>query len=592
MPPSSWLPDHDWLPDPSWPAPPDGWSWWTVVAPQPGTAPDPRGRLAARPSFPVATRAAQSTVSLAALFPDRAREEVPYGTGSPGYAAGSPSTPEVRTKAGREYYVPASERVTSVEAAVLPGATLTGSRVDGTASGDGATAAPPGIRLSPLLRLVGDPTGVRARFTVGGPAARDLSDVLAPAIEAAVGRSGHSSEASSGVRSFSGAGGGGVTGAPSRRGFFWRRFGRAQSSGAAGGGEEMVARDAASDKTRASGETPAHHTGGAGPSRAAAGRREARAAGTPVAGVDIGSLTKRALEARRLRDPAAAAAVERDLLALHRRSFPSIRRPALPPAMPLDREEEATVRRHCLEAALGGVERPSKGELAAARSVADARVDAVLTASRVARDVRAQHCQALADAAWQLLSAHDPATVVAVVDEALALSRSDLTCLDAGTDATTGRAYVTVLLRFAPMVVIADEALEGSNGRRSHRPRTPRERHLAYAAGLASAVLAATKQVDSVAPGTDDVCVVVVRPTPNHAGVEPIYVGTLDREDVTLRHPEADPVPLLVGSAAPDGIRLRGPDREVMALDPARDIDRSLHEIVAACRDAMAPTRQ
>ncbi len=101
-------------------------------------------------------------------------------------------------------------------------------------------------------------------------------------------------------------------------------------------------------------------------------------------------------------------------------------------------------------------------------------------------------------------------------------------------------------------------------------------------------MLAAVKQVDSVAPAADDVNVVVVRPTRNHASVEPIYVGTLDREDVALRHPEADPQPLLVGSAAPDGIRLLGPDREVAALDPARDTDHTLHEIVAACRAALS----
>ena len=246
------------------------------------------------------------------------------------------------------------------------------------------------------------------------------------------------------------------------------------------------------------------------------------------------------------------------------------------------------MRQRCLEAELHGVERPSRGELAAAKAAAEPRAEELLRASRVAREVQSQRRQALADAAWLLLGAHDPATVVAVVDEALRLSGSDLTCLDAGTDVTTQRAYVTVLLRFAPLVVIADEVVEGSNGRGSRRPRTPRERQLAYAAGLASAVLAAVKQVDSVAPAADDVNVVVVRPTRNHASVEPIYVGTLDREDVALRHPEADPQPLLVGSAAPDGIRLMGPDREVAALDPARDTDHSLHEIVAACRSALS----
>jgi hypothetical protein len=560
VPPAAWLPGDDWLPDPGWPAPPEGWSWWTVTA-RPAVAGGPAtGGRSGRPSFPVATPAAQSTVSLAALFPERAREATAYGTGPTGYAAGPVPAPELRTKAGREYYVPASARTASVldesgthhlGTGTVDDGTVAHAAADVAAASDEAAAAPPGIRLSPLLRLVGDESGVRAQFKVGGPAALALSEVLAPAVEAAVGRRGGSTP-------FGGAGSGGAESGGKRRGLFRWRSGR--------GGD-----------------------GGGGSGRAAGSAAGSDGLDRPITGVEVSSLTKRALDARRDQDLEAMADVERDLLSLHRRSFPSIRRPVVPPLPPLDAAEVAAVRQRCLESALGGVERPSREELAAATAVADERAEKLLEASRVARDVHSQRRQALADAAWQLLSAHDPATVVAVVDEALRLSRADLTCLDAGTDVTTQRAYVTVLLRFAPLVVVADEVVEGSNGRRARRVRTPRERQQVYAAGLASAVLAATKQVDSVAPGADDVNVVVVRPTRNNAGVEPIYVGTLDREDVALRHPEADPVPLLVGSATPDGIRLPGADREVAALDPARDVDRSLHEIVAACRSAMHP---
>jgi hypothetical protein len=86
-----------------------------------------------------------------------------------------------------------------------------------------------------------------------------------------------------------------------------------------------------------------------------------------------------------------------------------------------------------------------------------------------------------------------------------------------------------------------------------------------YAAGLASAVLAAAKQAVSIAPATDDVNVVAVRPTRNGRGVEPVYVGRFDREDVSLRHREADPLPIvfvteLVGLAlglAPESLGLQ-----------------------------------
>jgi len=55
-----------------------------------------------------------------------------------------------------------------------------------------------------------------------------------------------------------------------------------------------------------------------------------------------------------------------------------------------------------------------------------------------------------------------------------------------------------------------------------------------------------------------------------------------------LRHPDADPLPLVISSAVPHGIRIHGPDREVTALDHAADVDGALREIVGACRAADA----
>jgi hypothetical protein len=167
------------------------------------------------------------------------------------------------------------------------------------------------------------------------------------------------------------------------------------------------------------------------------------------------------------------------------------------------------------------------------------------------------------------------------------LSGCDVTCLDAGVDAVTHRAYVTVLLRFPTIDVVADEGREVSrSGKVVWRQRRPSERNGVYAAGLASTVLATAKQVDSIAIAADDVNVVVVRPTRNGRDVEPIYVGVLDREDVSLRHPDADPLPLLTGSAVPHGIRIEGPEREVTPLDAGADRDGALSEIVDACRAA------
>ena len=254
MPPASWLPADDWLPEPSWPQPPDGWSWWTVTARPAPSAGSRALSQRGRPSFPLATRAAQSTVSLAALFPERARETASYGVARERYAAGSPPAPGVRTKAGREYYRPASERHESsldnstthhLTRAALDPSEVAHAAQDVTAAADAAAAAPPGIRLSPLLRLVGEGVGnhvgnhgsnhggVRARFTVGGPAAQALSQVLAPSLEAAVGRTAASGTTADEAR-------------PAKRGFrLGRRADRSAPRGTAAASDASDTRGAA-----------------------------------------------------------------------------------------------------------------------------------------------------------------------------------------------------------------------------------------------------------------------------------------------------------------------------------------------------------
>ncbi len=112
-----------------------------------------------------------------------------YGAGPSGYAAGSAPAPGVRTKAGREYYRPASERAessptprrsairrrTHLAAGALDEREIAHAAADVAAASSAAAAGSPGIRLSPLLRLVGDGSGVRAQFSGRGAGrGRDL----------------------------------------------------------------------------------------------------------------------------------------------------------------------------------------------------------------------------------------------------------------------------------------------------------------------------------------------------------------------------------------------------------------------------------
>ena len=565
-PPASWVPSDDWLPEPGWPEPPDDWSFWSTS----DRSDQPRrgGRLTGV-SFPVATAAAQSTVSLAALFPERTRPGGDaYGrtTGSATYGTRASESAFVPTKAGREYYVPASLRALDpVEEAQAYGAGVGARVLDGTSALTGpagqaedAEAAiaesgaddrdDPGIRLSALLRLVAHPSGLRAQFRTGGAVAAALAEVMTPAIVAA-----SSDRNGAAAREATGGRGG------RERGL--RLFRRGRGEGSSG-------------------------SGGSGGSRGAQASRSGL--GAPGGAVATGELLRRALAARREDDRVAAAAVEIELRSLHRQPFPPLRPPARVEAVSLTPAEHAAIRQRSLDVEGADEKGLSRAEGQRRRQLADGRAAAVIRATDVARAVLAGRRQALAEGAWRLLREHDAITVVTVVDEAMRLSGSDVTCIDAGTHPATERGYVTVVLRFPPPVVVPDFAVEaGAGGRQAWQPRSPFERNLAYASGLASAVLAVAKQVDSVALGADDVNVVVVRPTRNGRAVEPIYVGTLDREDVSLRHPDADPLPLVLAAAQPNGIRIFGPDREVAALERASDTDGSLAEIVEACRDAV-----
>jgi hypothetical protein len=91
------------------------------------------------------------------------------------------------------------------------------------------------------------------------------------------------------------------------------------------------------------------------------------------------------------------------------------------------------------------------------------------------------------------------------------------------------------------------------------------------------------RRVIAVAVASDDVQLVVVRQTATGHGLEPIYVGCLSREAVTLRPVLADPVPLLLGSAARP-MQFDGPSHDLVAVAPDPDV----MDIVRLCAEALA----
>jgi hypothetical protein len=72
-------------------------------------------------------------------------------------------------------------------------------------------------------------------------------------------------------------------------------------------------------------------------------------------------------------------------------------------------------------------------------------------------------------------------------------------------------------------------------------------------------------------------------------GLEPIYVGSLSREAITLRPALADPVPLLLGSAVRP-LQFDGPAHDLVAVTPNDDITDIVRRCVAALDDGVVET--
>ena len=162
------------------------------------------------------------------------------------------------------------------------------------------------------------------------------------------------------------------------------------------------------------------------------------------------------------------------------------------------------------------------------------------------------------------------------------------TCVDAGWDAETSRGYVTIVARYPDIDIVAERGPGfSSSGRPMLRRRTRAERNAVYLSGLASFALAAARRAISVAVAADDVHLVVVRRTGD--GLEPIYVGSLSREAVTLRPALADPVPLLLGSAVRP-LQFDGPAHDLVAVTPHDDVTDIVRRCVAALDDGRVET--
>jgi hypothetical protein len=352
---------------------------------------------------------------------------------------------------------------------------------------------------------------------------------------------------------------------------------------------------------RASLTHPADHRGGidgAGGrvgtgigAREARSARSARSAGSAAGSLTgeyrtVGELEQRARLAQQTGDLYALRSIEEALGSLHLETHPPRRRPEPPEPAVISPKERTQLQRRAFRAALPQISIFKRTARAKAKAIAETEADGFGRTVDVARAVIAQHRAAVLDDEWNELAHHDRCAVIAEVDADFAAAGSGATCVDAGWEEETSRGYVTVVARYPDLEIVGERGPGMSvSGRRMLRRRTQSERNAIYLGGLASFALAIARQAISVAVAADDVQIVIVRPVDNgHGGhgLEPIYVGSLSREAVTLRPVLSDPVPLLLGSAARP-MQFEGPSHDLVAVAPDEDV----MDIVRRCVDAL-----
>ncbi|GAA2739966.1 hypothetical protein GCM10009868_00220 [Terrabacter aerolatus] len=297
----------------------------------------------------------------------------------------------------------------------------------------------------------------------------------------------------------------------------------------------------------------------------------------------LAELETRARQAQASGDLHALSAIEESFTSFHLANHPPRRRPEPPEAAAMPAKERALLERKAFRAALPQVSVFKRAARTKAKAIAETEADGFSRTLDLAQVVIAQHRAAALDDQWNELSGHDRCAVIAELEAEFEAAGCGCTCVDAGWDADTARGYVTIVARYPSADIVAERGPGlSSSGRRMLRRRTRAERNALYLSGLASFALAAARRAISVAVAADDVHLVIVRPLETGEGLEPIYVGSLSREAVTLRPSHADPVPLLLGSAVRP-LKFEGSAHDLVAVSPEADV----MDIVRLCAEAL-----
>ncbi|GAA1504492.1 hypothetical protein GCM10009740_39660 [Terrabacter terrae] len=301
------------------------------------------------------------------------------------------------------------------------------------------------------------------------------------------------------------------------------------------------------------------------------------------AAAQLVDLERRARTAQETDDVHALQSVEEALTSLHLQNHPLRRRPDSPAPTALPAKEREMLERKALRAAQPPISVFKRAARSKARALAETEADHFVRTLDVAHSLIAQHRVAVLDDQWHALADHERCAVIAELDAEFAAAESCCTCVDAGWDPDTSRSYVTVVARYPGPDLVAERGPGASaNGRGMLRRRTPVERNALYLKAIASFALGTVRRVISVAVAVDDLHLLVVRTPEAATGLEPVYLGLLTREDVTLRPPLADPVPMLL-AAAVRPLQFDGPADDLVALAP----DPAVLAVVERCAEAL-----
>lgn len=229
--------------------------------------------------------------------------------------------------------------------------------------------------------------------------------------------------------------------------------------------------------------------------------------------------------AQRAQEMAEIAQIEQQLVTAHLEEFPPAQAPKAPTPAPVDRD---AMLRNFRKEALRGISLFDRSARRAAKREADEQAERAFQAEERRRAEAHAEEQAHLDATWQRLTANDPQTVLAVLEEAFEDNQAPAAPVNCEGDETT-----LFMLYDSPDSIPDRKPALTSSGYPTLHKRNKSERNQLYAASLASSILVTAKEAFAVALGTNRIVALAMRkeerPAPARPVLSCLYCGRFER---------------------------------------------------------------